>query len=54
MIEGRQEINSMLVTMSDSEVELVKLFCRQIVDKKIDGHFLPVLMMLLAPETKLN
>lgn len=55
MIEARQEINSLLVTMTESEVEAVRLMCRRLVDDRANKpYFLPLMLLMLAPETRRN
>lgn len=55
MIEARQEINSLLVTMTEQEKELVRLLCRYLADHREEKpYILPLLMMVLLPETVKN
>lgn len=55
MIEARQEINSLLVTMTEPEVEVVRLICRRLADQRAgDEYLMPVLLLMLAPETRKN
>lgn len=56
MIEDRQEINRMLVTMDASELEMVKMFCHGLIANsgKNSLDMLPVLLMMVMPPTKEN
>ena len=55
MIETRQEINSLLVTMTEKQLEMVKEFCRWITGPETDwATFITAMTILSAMSDRLN
>lgn len=55
MIENRQEINSLLVSMTEKQLEMVKEFCRWITDPEIDwARLISAMTSLSAMSDRLN
>ena len=55
MIETRQEINSLLVTMTEQELAVVKMLCCYLADHRDDKATLfPMLMLMFMPNGELH
>ena len=59
MIETRQEINSLLVSMTEQELAVVKMICEYLIDHREDKAMLipilsPMLMLMFMPDGELH
>lgn len=56
MLEDRQEINGMLVTMDQNELDMVKMFCHGLISGRGSDRMMsiPLLLMMALPPTNQN